>query len=182
MKYKAKPLTSESSFIDLQRAYEAVDETHSERIKKIPALQNEIQMLLDQIVDLKQAEENYLVQLGISIPSPINPDGTASYNPEATLPQFSRSNRSSASFRLDNIVFARDTELKEKDGLAFNNPEVSVAMDDALHKLRNEDRTLRLYFHKIMSLKLLIDVKKEELRILNKERSQVEEGEGFSNG
>lgn len=156
--------------------------THAQRMERITTLQIEVQVLLDRVSNLKQVEDTYLSELGYFPASPINDDGTPGRNPFSTLPEFDKNTRSISFTNVKDSYPLEDSILKHQSGKVYNEPRYTVFRDEALLKLRSEDRYLRKIENQIKSARLAAERKRLQLEQLINERSDVAAAREVSNG
>lgn len=179
MFHKQNSYTTPPRVTDIKCAWDVIDNTHTNRMKKIEGLRIEVQELLDVVSNIKRAEEKYLRGLGLVMESPINDDGTPTRNLYTTLPDMGTNSRNEAASTLVDTKFEDYSNPNNRPREHPSQQDVSSAYAEALTTLRNEDSTARRYEHRILNANLMANIKRMELKKLLDEQANVE---GDNNG
>jgi ABC-type histidine transport system ATPase subunit len=155
-------LSAPQSELSLSRLQNAVKESFPERYAKVDAMRVEIDMLVDHLVHMVEAEKAYHIRVGLFAEL----TSQSAYG-STSAPELNPENRS-AILRTLRMVDPRE-EVKESPTHAATVPAVTVGILKAIDWLAEVDRDIRLYSHRVKFTKLQIQKKLIELDALMEE-------------
>lgn len=155
-------ISAPQSELSLSRLTTAVRESYAERHAKVDAMRVEIEILLDHLINMVEAEKAYHLRMGLFA----DLMAKSAYG-STSAPELTPENRS-AILRTLRMVDPRE-EVKESPSHASSVPAVTVGILKALEWLAEVDRDIRLYSHRVKFTRLQIQKKLIELDHLEEE-------------
>ena len=164
-----KNLAAPPSKVSLERYQDATATTYAHRHSKVAAIQLEIQVLLDTLANLVQAEMDYHGRMHL-FTDENNEDDYAS----TSAPEYKLANRATASANFKTVD--PRIEVTSTPAHPVSEPRFSLALEHMRTLLDDVDRNVRLYSHRVRNLRLTLNIKAIELERLQKEEDDSTAG------
>jgi hypothetical protein len=168
-------LTAPQSEVSLSAITQALTDTYAERQAKVDAMQLEVEMLVDLLVNQVRAEKAYHSRMGLFLDRTAkDPYGSTS------APEAKPESRAALADSLTPV----DVRLEVVDAPSHPSsvPPVTVGITKAMDLLDTVDRDLRLYSHRVKDTRLRIHRKLLEIDLLAREAAAAPTSQGGSNG
>lgn len=161
-------LTAPPSKLTMDRLRTAKLSTYDHRQNKVKAIQVEMQVMADTLAHLVQAEKAYHSRMSLFVEQNNSGDPYAS----TSAPEFALENRQVA---LANITYVDPREEILKAPVHHvSEPSTALTIEFIRTLLDDVDKNIRLYSHRVRSLRLMLGIKQTELERLNKEKGDTD--------